>query len=325
MTPPDYDAAIESAALFDDSAMGKLILRGPDAPMFLGNLSTNDIVPLPLGGGCATYFCDSRAKALFQAAVYHVRLEDAPHALWLETTPGREIALLQHLDRYLISEAVELENATERFAQFHLAGERSKAILESALAAELPTLADFQHVERTFGMHSAASIRRRDRLGSMGFDIVCSRERAEGIARMLIAAGATKGTLETREILRIEAGGAEYGKDFDESRFVMEIAGATKAVSYSKGCYLGQEPIVMSRDRAGHAPRAMVKLRCDASLPASAKLFQGPDEIGFVTSSAQSPRFGPVALGYVKWKHREPGTQLEADLPSGRAAVAVQS
>jgi len=321
MTPPDYAAAITSAALFDESAIGKIILRGPDAPMFLGNLSTNDIAPLPLGGGCATYFCDTRAKALFQAAVYHVRLDDAAHALWLETTAGRDAALFQHLDRYLISEAVELENATERFAQTHLAGPQSKAILESALVAELPHLEEFQHVERTFGHLSAASLRRRDRLGVPGFDIVCLKERAGGIARMLIAAGATQGTPETREILRIEAGVADYGKDFDESRFVMEIAGALKAVSYSKGCYLGQEPIVMSRDRAGHAPRSMVKLRSATILEPAAKLFSGTDEVGFVTSATLSPRYGPIALGYVKWKHREPGTELLA----GGVAIVVQS
>ena len=325
MIPPDYDAAISTAALFDDSATGKIILRGPDAPMFLGNLSTNAIIPLPLGGGCATYFCDSRAKALFQAAVYHVRLDDAPHAIWLETTAGRDVAMFHHLDRYLISEAVELENATDRFAQVHLAGPRANAILESALAVELPELVEFQHVERTFGYLSATSVRRRDRLGVPGFDIVCSKERTEGIVRLLVAAGANRGTPETREILRIEAGLAEYGRDFDESRFVMEIAGAASAVSYSKGCYLGQEPIVMSRDRAGHAPRSMVKLRSDSALVSGAKLFAGADEIGVVTSATESPRFGPIALGYVKWKHREAGTALEAELPTGRVAVSVHS
>ena len=325
MTPADYDAAQTGAALFDDSALGKLILRGPDAPMFLGNLSTNDIAPLPLGGGCATYFCDARAKALFRAAVYHVRLDDAPHALWLETGAGRDLALLQHLDRYLISEAVELENATGRFAQFHLAGLRAKAILESALATDLPELQEFQHIERTFGHQSGASLRRRDRLGVPGFDVVCPTERAAGIERMLLAAGAIRGSVETREILRVEAGSAEYGKDFDESRFVMEILGARDAVSYSKGCYLGQEPIVMSRDRAGHAPRSMVKLGGASLLQPGAKLFQGADEIGSVTSTALSPRQGNIALGYVKWKYREVGTELEAESPAGRSPVAVRA
>lgn len=331
MTSSDYLAATTTAALFNDSAAGKIILRGRDAPMFLGNLSTNDIAPLPLGGGCATYFCDARAKALYQASVYHVRLlpkvdsGEGEHALWLETSPGRDTALFQHLDRYLISEVVELENATEMFAQFHLAGPQAKPILESALATELPELVEFQHVERTFGHQSTASLRRRDRLGVPGYDVVCLKERAEGIERMLMAAGGVRGTPATRETLRIEAGSAVYGQDFDESRFVMEILGATNAVSYSKGCYLGQEPIVMSRDRAGHAPRAMVKLRCQELVKVGAKLFVAADEIGVITSVADSPRFGPVALGYVKWKHREPGTALEGELPTGRVIVSIHA
>lgn len=307
MTLLDYEAAISSAVLFDDSAIGKIILRGPDARKFLGNLSTNDIAKLPIGVGLPTYFCDSRAKALFQTTVYlPVDAED----LWLEVTPGRDVALFQHLDRYLISEAVELDNATERFAQFHLVGPKAGAILESRDTVDLP--------------QASTSLRKRDRLGLPGYDIVCAKERYDEIAQMLLAAGAIPGTPATRDILRIEAGVAEYGKDFDESRFVMEIAGAAQAVSYSKGCYLGQEPIVMSRDRAGHAPRSMVKLRGESPLAAGAKLFSGADEIGWVTSVASSPRFGPIALGYVKWKHREPGTVLEADLSGERATVAVR-
>src|SRR5438132_11130927 len=108
----DYDAAVTAAALFDTSDAGKLVLTGPDAPMFLGNLSTNDIKNLPLGGGCEAYFCDSRAKVKFQAWIYHIRVSDGRHAMWVETTPGRNEALVQYLDRYLISEQAEIADRT---------------------------------------------------------------------------------------------------------------------------------------------------------------------------------------------------------------------
>src|SRR5215207_5451604 len=78
---PDYTAATTTASLFDTSAAGKLLLTGPDAPMFLGNLCTNDTKNLPLGGGCEAYFCDSRAKVQFAAWVYHVVLADQRHAM----------------------------------------------------------------------------------------------------------------------------------------------------------------------------------------------------------------------------------------------------
>src|SRR5688572_32977103 len=108
---PDYAAAATSAALFDTSAAAKLLLTGPDAPMFLGNLSTNDIKNLPLGGGCEAYFCDARAKVQFAAWIYHtdpnhIEPHGQPESYWVETTPGRNEALTKYLDRYLISERV---------------------------------------------------------------------------------------------------------------------------------------------------------------------------------------------------------------------------
>lgn len=165
---PDYAAALSGAALFDRSAAGKLVLTGDDAPMFLGNLSTNDTKNLPLGGGCEAYFCDPRAKVQFAAWIYHVRLADGQHAMWVETTPGRGAELLKYLDRYLISERVELADRTADFAQFHLAGPGARAVLEKALADRIPDLPEFAHMERTFGSHVTASVRRRDRSGCRG-------------------------------------------------------------------------------------------------------------------------------------------------------------
>ena len=319
---PDYAAATTTAALFDSSAAAKLLLTGPDAPMFLGNLSTNDIKNLPLGDGCETYFCDPRAKVKFQAWVYHVRLGDTRHAMWVETTPGRNTELVQYLDRYLISEQVEIADRTADFAQFHLAGPKANDVLSAALGEPVPALLEFAHMERTFGRDATCSVRRRDHLGLPGFDLVCRTDVAEGVKRLLVAAGATPGGAETFETLRIEAGTPVFGKDIDDTRFVMEVGYAPRAVSYEKGCYLGQEPIVMARDRAGHVNRAFLGLKVldGGPLPAGTKLFRDGQEVGLVTSSCDSPRLGaPVALAYLKWKHQEPGTRMDA----GGQAVEV--
>ncbi|HSQ54960.1 MAG TPA: hypothetical protein VLM40_04370, partial [Gemmata sp.] len=248
---PDYAAAIAAAVLFDTSAAGKLLLTGPDAPMFLGNLCTNDVKNLPLGGGCEAYFCDPRAKVQFAAWIYHVRLHDGRHAMWVETTRGRDAELLKYLDRYLISEQVEIADVTDQFAQMHLAGPKAADVLMKALGEPIPDLPEFTHMERTFGAGATCSIRRRDQLGVSGFDLVCLKERAEGVRGMILAAGATPGSPDTFETLRIEAGTPIFGIDIDANRFVMEVARAPRAVSYEKGCFLGQEPIVMARDRAG--------------------------------------------------------------------------
>ena len=322
----DYEAAITSAAVFDRSAAAKLLLTGPDAPMFLGNLCTNDIKNLPLGGGCEAYFCDSRAKVQFQTWIYHVRLGDDRHALWVETTPGRNEALVKYLDRYLISEQVEIADCTAEFAQFHVAGPAAEAVLEQALGDRHPELPEFGHLERTFGANATCSIRSRDPLGLPGFDLVCRKEFGEGVIRMLTAAGATAGSPETYETLRIEAGTPVFGPDIDENRFVMEVGNAARTVSYTKGCFLGQEPIVMARDRAGHVNRAFLGLKVleGGPLPHGAKVFRDGQEVGLVTSSCHSPRLGlPVALAYLRWKHQEPGTRMEAETPAGRQPVEV--
>jgi glycine cleavage system aminomethyltransferase T len=106
----------------------------------------------------------------------------------------------------------------------------------------------------------------------------------------------------------------------------MEVGRFARAVSYAKGCFLGQEPIVMARDRAGHVNRAFLGLKVlqGGPLPPGAKLLRDGQEVGFVTSSCHSPRLGAaVALGYLRWKHQDAGLRLEADTPTGRVPVEV--
>jgi tRNA-modifying protein YgfZ len=271
--------------LFDRSVCGQLLLRGPDVPMFLGNLSTNDFKNLPLGAGCPAFFCNPLAKALFRVGGFHV-LHDGAHAIWLTTEPNRAEALFKHLDRYLISEAVEIEDLTQQYSMWHLVGDGAKELLD------LPELQPLQHLDR-----DGVSIRACSPLGEPGYDLVFHHTRKPKLNVPL------DDTAEY-EARRIAAGTPAYGLDWDETRFVMEIGGAADAVSYTKGCYLGQEPIVMSRDRAGHAPRVFVQLNVTSAAPGD-KILLGADEIGVVTSVS-----GTTALGYVRWKHREPGTMV---------------
>jgi len=323
-----YRQTREGSSLFDCSTHGKLEVSGPDAPSFLHNLSTNDINKLPLGGGCEAYFCDARAKTLAQALIYHVLIDGGRHAFWLDVPPGFGEKLLKHLDRHLIAEQVELVDRTAQFAQMHLAGPKAKEVLERALGDSIPELAEFQHMERTFGVNATCHIRRHDPLGVTGYDVVCLNERAEGVGAMLIAAGAKPAGPQTFEVLRVEAGTPVYGIDIDENRFVMEVGRALRAVSYTKGCYLGQEPIVMARDRAGHVNRAFLPMKIVAGGPIAGgtKLLRDGQEVGVITSSVMSPKLGAgLALGYIRRGHQEAGMRLEADTSEGKRAVEILS
>ncbi|HXD87542.1 MAG TPA: glycine cleavage T C-terminal barrel domain-containing protein [Urbifossiella sp.] len=296
----EYESATTGAALFDTSAAAKLELTGPDVPMFLANLCTNDIKNLPAGRGCAAYFCDPRGKVQFQTWIYN-----ASPSFWIETTAGRNEALFKYLDRYRISERVELTDRTMEFAQFHLAGPMARTVLEKALgdAFDLP---EFGHVD--------GKIRRRDWIGIAGFDLLAARDEAAGLRKRVLDAGAREAGANVFETLRIEAGTPLFGPDIDDNRFVMEVGGADRAVSFTKGCYLGQEPIVMARDRAGHVNRLFVGLKAlegELPPPPGTRLTHEGQDVGQVTSSCQSPWLGaPLALAYVRWKHHEPGTRL---------------
>ncbi|MSR54912.1 MAG: aminomethyl transferase family protein [Gemmataceae bacterium] len=320
----DYRQALAGSVVFDRSPAGKLELSGKDAPSFLHNLSTNDINSLPLGAGCEAYFCDHKAKALFQAIVYHV-LQDGRHAFWLDITPGYADKLLKHLDKHLISEAVELVDLTDQCAQFHLAGPTAKQTLEKALGTPVQDLAEFQHMKRPFGKIEC-QIRRHDPLGLPGYDLVCRKEDGESVCKQLQDAGAVTGGESAYETLRVEAGTPVYGQDIDAERFVMEVARALRAVSYAKGCYLGQEPIVMARDRAGFVNRSFlgVKILEGGPLPSGTKLFRDAAEVGRVTSSLLSPRLNaPLALAYIRRGNQDPGLRLEAETTEGRRPVEV--
>jgi folate-binding protein YgfZ len=281
-----YDDALRDRATFDRSTVGKLTITGPDAVPFLHRLCTNDLQTLAVGAGCEAFLCDPRAKVLHQLWVN--RTADG---LWVETVPGQNEALYRTLDRFFISERLEIVDVTTQFRQWHVAG-------PNATVGDLPPLAMRLEADRM--------IRRRDLLGLPGYDMISKSDTLPD---------GPVGDPDAYETLRIEAGSPEYGKDIDESRFVMEVAWADRAVSYAKGCFPGQEPIVMARDRAGFINRAFLNLDVVDGGPIApgTKLTRDGTEVGLVTSSCHSPRFGrAVACGYVKRGHQEPGTRLDA-------------
>jgi folate-binding protein YgfZ len=321
----EYEQAVGGCVLFDTSHTGKIELTGGDATTFMHNLSTNSITDLPLGGGCESFLTTAKARIVSHVFVYHLQLSGGRPALWLDVPPGTAEAVIKHLDHFLISEQVEMADRTREFGQVHLAGPRAKDVLKKALADDVPELEELQHMMRTFGTNGTGHVRRRSPLGLLGYDIVCLRSRIGAVWKMFVNAGARPAGRDTWEVLRVEAGTPVLGVDFDETTFVPEVDRAAQAISYSKGCYLGQEPIVMARDR-GQVNRHLRGIKLEGEPVAhDTRLFAGDKEVGRITSCVRSPRLGTVALGYVRRGHQEPGTGLEvhADNRSVRAEVAV--
>lgn len=314
-TLDEYQAARSSAVVFDLSSRTKIEVTGAEAAMFLHNLCTNDITNMPIGAGCESFLATSTAKAVGFLNIYHVLLHDEREAFWLDMERNASERIMQHLDKYLISEQAEFADRTQEFAQIHLAGPQATGILERALLDDVPELDEHLHMIRTFGDNLHCHVRRVNSLNLPGYDIVCLNEIAPKVWQHLTNIGAIPAGNAAHEMLRVEAGLPIYGLDIDENRFVVEVGRIDQAISYEKGCYLGQEPIVMARDR-GQAQRRLMGLKWkgDAPVAPGTILKAEEKEVGVTTSSVHSPSLAcAISLGYIRRQFLEPGTTLLGD------------
>jgi folate-binding protein YgfZ len=319
----EYRQAIEHAALFDLSHEGKVEVMGKDAAGFLHNLCTNDVRNLPIGAACEAFLTTGQAKVVAYVLISHGVTGDGD-GYWLDTAPGTAGRVVPHLDRYIISEQVELADRTSDFAVFHLAGPEAAAVLGRALRQSPPALAALHHQPVTFGT-AAGWICRHDRLGLPGFDIWCTSAQAAAVWQALCQAGARPAGLRVYHILRVEAGTPVYGIDIDDTNLPQEVGRTEQAVSFTKGCYIGQETVARIRTY-GHVNRSLVGLKLAGGNPApsGAKLFRAGQEVGHVTSSGFSPGLESViALAYVRRGSQEPGTALEVEAAGQRTAAEV--
>jgi folate-binding protein YgfZ len=310
-------AAHERAAVFDVSDRGAVELTGKDALVFMHNLCTNDIKSLASGHGCEFFLTTNKARVIAHGWAHRLVPEN-PATLFLDLSPGYAVKVLAHLDHFLVSEQVELADSTAQRAQFHVCGPTAAQVVEKALTTTLQELNDLQHASRPFG---AATVRvaRHDWLALPGYDLVCDRGMAAELSGRLQTSGAEPLGGDAFEVLRVEAGLPRDGVDMDENRFVVEVGRIGQAICYTKGCYLGQEPIVMARDR-GHTNRTLLGLTVSGHdpLPHGAAVMHNGQEAGQVTSSVWSPRCQAVlALAYLRRGSQEAGMQVEV---AGRSA-----
>lgn len=321
----EYRQAREGAALFDISHHGKVEMTGADAARFLHNLCTNEIIKLPVDAGCEAFLTTAQAKVVADVLVWHLQAPDGQESLWLDLAPGTAEKVVEHLDRFIISEQVELTDRSREFAQLHLAGPEAKAVLGKALREEMPHLQDLQQMTARFGAEAACQIRRHDPLGLLGYDLVCRNGAAAVVWQALLEAGARPAGLAAYEVLRVEAGTPVDGVDISEANLPQEIGRTERAVSFNKGCYIGQETVARLRTY-GHVNRSLVglKLVTDEAVPRGSRLYRDGKDVGEVTSAVRSPRLQRgIALAYVRRGSQEPGTVLEVETPQGRRAAEV--
>jgi len=281
-----YDALRRGAAWLDLTARGRITARGRDRVRFLHNLTSNDVKKMNPGAGCYAFLLNPQGR--IQADLHLLSLPD--HFL-IDTEPELREKVRLHLRRYIIADQVELEDVTDRTASISV---------EGAAAQSLPVPP---------GEHSIAPF---TVTGQPGYRIYCDAEAKAGIVAFLESAGAIPAAPEDARIVRIENGQPRYGEDIRETSLPQETQ-RLDAISFTKGCYLGQE--IVERIRAqGHVNRKLVRLEIEAAEPVApgTRLAAGGGEAGEITSSVYSPHFGKViALALVRVQHASPGTALQ--------------
>lgn len=314
-----YGRALSQSAIFDLSQRGKIELTGDDAVSFLHNLCTNDIQNLADGAVCEAFLTTAKARIVAHVVVYR----DGSRLL-LDTDAGQAQTLLGHLNHFLVTEQVEMANRTHELAHLHLCGPVAQSVLAKALGSKLDLTA--LHLQRVAFAGDTLLVGRMDRLALLAYDLICRAGVVEQLRQALVSAGTTLAGLDTYEILRVEAGWPVFGKELDANRFVVEVDRIGQAICYTKGCYLGQEPIVMARDR-GQVNRKLMGLMIAGTDPAlvGARVFDSEQEVGQVTSSVRSPRLGEIALAYLRRGNWDPGKILEVESTSGRQQAVVRA
>lgn len=320
----EYEAVRKRAGLLDLSARGKLRLSGKEHLKFLQGMLTNDVMKLGEGEGIYAAVLTVKGRMLSDMRVY----KEAESVL-LDLEPGMNGKVKDLLLKYRLSYKAAVDDVTEKLALFSIQGPESKNVLEAA-GITVPDLKERGHFKAALnGMEIICAA--ADRTGEEGYDLYFPADRSEEVRSYLLEKGTAFG-LEpvgymALEVLRIEAGIPVYGKDMDEETIPIE-AGIWNALSFEKGCYIGQEVVARIKWR-GHVNRHLMGIVFEEEYNASTgdEIFTREKKIGRITSPAFSPALGRnVALGYVRREFIEPGTEVFITSPDGsrvKGAVAT--
>jgi folate-binding protein YgfZ len=283
---PEYRAVTESVGLLDNSQRGKLALTGTDAKSFLQGQVTNDIEALTPGTGCYAAFLTPKGKMLGD-----LRVLDADDELLLDTERAALQALFNTIRRSLIGYDAELHKRTLECGLLSLVGPGAAS---AAGVEELSSAPVHTHVARVVEGVPARAVR-----AELGVDLLCDSAAIDELRTRLEAAGAAAVSVDAVETLRVEHGIPRYGADLDEGVIPQEAGLNERAVSFTKGCYVGQETVARLHYR-GKPNRHLRGLKLAAPARAGEPLRLGEREVGRLTSVVASPRLGPIALGFVR-------------------------
>jgi folate-binding protein YgfZ len=304
----EYEAVREGGAgLIDLSSMrGRIRVSGSEATTFLNGLITNDVRNLAQNRWIPAVFPTVQGRLI--GAVRVIRASE-PEFL-IDTETASHEGVLKAISRFTLAGDFKVADVTAETALLSVQGQGAAEILQRVFE---PAVSDLPQngVVQTAWQNVPVTILRASHTGEDGFDIVSDSSRKAELQQALEAAGAQPIGEDTFEILRVEAGIARFGQDMDETNVVPET-NLDDAVSYTKGCYVGQEIIVRIKHR-GHPAKKLTGLRFETDQqiePGAAIRSTENQEIGRVTSAVISPRRGSIGLGYVRYDYLAEGTRV---------------
>ena len=307
----EYEAMTRGVGIVDRSDVGRLVLRGADAVDLVERLSTNALTELAVGQGAATVLTTNKGRILDLLLVLR-RDSD----LLVMTGPGNQGRVAEWVDFYTFVEDVSVEDVTSATAMLGVVGPGAPAVVEAATGVAASELALCESRAGNVGGVDALVVR-SDPLGEPGYDVVVPADGRPMALDVLLSTDAGPAPAEVGseafDLARIERGVPAFGHELTEAFNPLE-AGLIDIISFTKGCYVGQE-VVARLNTYDKVQKRLMRMRWgDGAGPApGAKLVLDGRQVGVVTSAAASPDGGGVGLGYVRRAHASAGVALPVD------------
>ncbi len=315
----EFAAALHAAVLMERSHEGRLSLRGEDRLALVQRMSTNDVQALGRDQAAPTIFTSPIARILDRITLVN-RADDA----LLLTEPGRGPAVLHYLQRNIFfNDKAEVADLTATTRQFTLIGPAADTVA-AALAPELAAVDALQGAAITVSGAAVYAARVKPLAGGQ-WVLVASNDDAEAVFEAILTAGAPKGLRPagslTYNALRIRAGRPGAGRELTNEYIPLEV-GLWDEISFTKGCYTGQEIIARMESRKRLA-RTIVQVTLDAPLEAPAPLQLDGREVGTLTSAVTAPDGMTYGIGVVRVAAAVPGTVLLAARDDAQARATI--
>jgi folate-binding protein YgfZ len=328
----------QSAGVLDLSFRSRICLTGADRVRFLHGQVTNDVKRLRVGEGCYAAITTNKGKMESDLNIFNLADE-----LLLDFEPGLSGKVSQRLEKFIVADDVQVVDVAPHYGLLSVQGPKAEDVIRSLRWGERPR-EPFNSVKVSHTTLGEIHLMNHARLCSFpppakwgeeenilgGFDLFIPNSSLDAVADKLIAAAKQIGGRacgwQAFETARIEAGIPRFGADMDETNLPLECGIEERAISYQKGCYIGQE--VINRIHSfGHVTKELRNLLLADDLKLlpqrGDKLFHGDKETGYVTSAVKSPGSGNIALGYVRHEMNQVGTEMVLKTETGESTVKI--